>query len=371
MNDPDWFRVANVDEVPSPALLVYPERVEANVRRMVAIAGDPARLRPHVKTHKMPELARMQLRHGITRFKCATIAEAEMLAGIGAPDVLLAYPCVGPTVLRLVSLIQTFPDTRFRTLADDPDALRALSDAASRWLPERPVDVLIDLDTGMGRSGIAPDRADDLYRLLASLPGLVPGGLHAYDGHLYDPDADLRARRVADSYAPVQRLKARLEAAGLPVPRVVASGTPTFGVHAARGDVECGPGTSVFSDGGYELRCPELGFVPAALVLTRVVSRPGDDRLCLDLGHKGIAAENPHPRVRLFGLDDAEAVGHSEEHLVLQTPRAREIPVGTAFYGLPWHICPTVALYDEAAMVENGHVARYSPVVARSRRLTT
>jgi len=93
-----WHKVANVREVPSPALLVYPERVEENIRRMLQIASGPTRLRPHVKTHKLSEIVRMQMAHGISKFKCATIAEVEMTASCGAQDVLLAYQPVGPNV---------------------------------------------------------------------------------------------------------------------------------------------------------------------------------------------------------------------------------------------------------------------------------
>src|SRR5262249_55187201 len=100
---PAWFTVANAAEVPSPSLLVYPDRVEENIQRMISLAG-VERLRPHMKTHKMPEMIRLQLARGITKFKCATIAEAEMTASCGAPHVLLAYQPVGPNVGRLIRL---------------------------------------------------------------------------------------------------------------------------------------------------------------------------------------------------------------------------------------------------------------------------
>ena len=108
----------------------------------------------------------------------------------------------------------------------------------------------------------------------------------------------------------------------------------------------------------------------AVVLLTRVVSRPAPNRLCLDLGHKAVAAENPHPRVMLFGLEDATAVGHSEEHLVLETDRAGDFPVGSALYGVPWHVCPTVALYNDAVVVRQGRADVRWPVTARARTLT-
>ena len=110
--------------------------------------------------------------------------------------------------------------------------------------------------------------------------------------------------------------------------------------------------------------------MPAAALLTRVISRPAANRLCLDLGHKAVAAENPHPRVVLFGLEDATAVGHSEEHLVLETDRAGDFPVGTAVYGVPWHVCPTVALYNDAVVVRDGRADGRWQVAARARTLS-
>jgi D-serine deaminase-like pyridoxal phosphate-dependent protein len=368
----DWYRIQNVAEVSSPALLVYPDRVEENTRRMVAMAGSADRLRPHVKTHKLAEIVRLQGRHGITKFKCATIAEAEMTAAAGAPDVLIAYPLIGPNILRFIELIRTFPVTRFRAVGDDASAIRALSAAAGAFLPGQSVDVLLDIDSGMHRTGVTPGTAaETLYRLIASLPGLLPGGLHAYDGHIGDPDIEVRRRRVEEAFLPVRALRDALREEGLPVPRLVASGTPTFPIHAEHPDIECSPGTLAFWDWGYQARLPDMDYLQAALVLTRVVSKPGENRLCLDLGHKAIAAENPHPRVHLLDIPEAVAVSQSEEHLVIETPRAAEFAVGTPLYGVPWHICPTVALYAEAVTVTDGHATGRWQIAARARKLTT
>src|SRR5258708_6689390 len=146
--------VANAQEVPSPALLVYPNRVEANIQRMLRIAGGAERLRTHVKTHKLAEVIRMQMAHGIMKFKCATIAEAEMTARCGAAEVLLAYQPVGPAVGRLIQLAMLFPKVRFSTIADDDEALRSLSAASARAGLE--LEVLLDIDCSMHRSGVAP-----------------------------------------------------------------------------------------------------------------------------------------------------------------------------------------------------------------------
>ncbi len=365
----NWFTVENVTDVPSPALLVYPDRIRENIRRMVAIAGGPQRLRPHMKTHKMAEVIRLQIEQGVNKFKCATIAEAELTAGAGAAEVLLSYPLVGPNVGRFLQLIQKFPATKFATGVDDTSAAQALSKAATA--AKLTVEVFLDIDCGMHRTGVMPGpKAVELYRLIATLPALKPGGLHAYDGHIHDKELATRTQRVEEAYASVNALRQELIKLGLPVPHYIASGTPTFPVHAKRGEVECSPGTCVLWDAGYGTKCPDMDFLHAALVLTRVVSKPGENRLTLDLGHKAIAAENPHPRVIFLNLPDAKAVMHSEEHLVVETAQAHEFAVGDCIYGVPWHICPTVALHSQAVVIEKGRATARWKVAARERQLT-
>lgn len=377
MTDPDpdtlaadaRFQLANESEVISPSLLVFPDRVEENLRRMIARVGSPERLRPHIKTHKLPQIVALQASLGVTKCKAATIAETEMAARSGAKDVLLAAQPVGPNPARLVALMRAFPDVRFSTIADDAGAIAALGRAAAA--ANVIIDVLLDLDVGMHRTGIAPGpEAARLYRSLVLTPGLRAGGLHAYDGHLQQAAPAEREAASAPEFARVLALRDELVEAGLDVPRIVCGGTPSFPVHAARAEVECSPGTCVLWDYGYGRKLGDLSFRHAALLLARVISRPGPNRLCLDLGHKAVASEMPHPRVVFPALPEAQAVMHSEEHLVLETPRAPEFAVGTAFYGIPIHICPTVALHDRVHVVRDGRVAEEWPVVARARRIT-
>jgi D-serine deaminase-like pyridoxal phosphate-dependent protein len=366
-----WWRIDNADDVPSPALLIFPDRAEANIRRMVDMAGDAGRLTPHVKTHKLSPLVAMHLKHGIRRFKCATIAEAEMAAAAGADDVLLAYQPVGPAVGRMVTLAQQFPKTRFSVIADDAGAIDAIAQAAQASGVTIPV--LLDLDVGMHRTGIAPGpQARALYRSLTGHRGIVPGGLHAYDGHLRDADPVVRVQKSNDAFVAVEALREALLGDGLPVPRVIAGGSPTFPAHARRPGVEPSPGTTVLWDAGYLTQIPDLPFLPSAVLLTRVVSKPGANRVCVDLGHKAVASEGPHPRVHLIDPQLAELtyIGHSEEHLVFETPQASELAVGDVCYGLPWHVCPTVALHSEAFVVNGGRVTERWSIRARDRRLT-
>lgn len=366
----DLAALENEAEVPSPSLLIYPDRVEANLRSMIArVGGDPARLRPHIKTHKLPPIVERQVALGITKCKAATIAEAEMAARAGVTSVLLANQMVGPNVPRFLALMRAFPRTQFSTLADDAHVIAHLNRAA--LAAGARIEVLLDLDVGQHRTGVAPGpQAVELYRQIATASGLRAGGLHVYDGHLQISDLAERTSAADAAFAQVRALQEQLARAGMDVPRIVCGGTPTFPLHARRDGVECSPGTCVLWDASYKTKVPDLVFENAAVLLTRVISRPTADRICLDLGHKAVASEMPHPRAVFPALPDAKAVGHNEEHLVLETPRASEFPVGTALYALPWHICPTVALHDRVHIVRDRRVVEEWTVTARARKLT-
>lgn len=368
--DASWFQVAGEAEIPSPALVVHLDRVEANLREMLRIAGGAARLRPHVKTHKLPQIVRRQAELGITKAKCATIAEAEMAATNGAEDVLLAYQPVGPGARRIVDLAARYPGCRFSCLADDAGAVRALSAAHAASAMSGPLDVLIDLDVGQRRSGIAPGPAAvELAKLITASAGLRFGGLHAYDGHLGITDLAERTQACEAAFGPVWTLERTLVAAGIAVPRIVAGGTPTFPVLAGRAGLELSPGTCVFWDAGYGKKFPDMAFLPAVMLLARVVSKPTADRLCLDLGHKAVASEMPAPRVVFLDLPDAVAVAHNEEHLVVETPHAVERSVGDIVHAIPRHVCPTVALHQEVWVADGGKITGRWQVTARARRL--
>src|SRR5262249_17658100 len=176
------YRIADVSDVYSPALIFFADLIRANIAAAVRAVGDPNRLRPHVKTHKTREIVRLGLDAGITKYKCATIAEAEMVAGCGAPDVLLSYPIVGPNCTRMAQLARMFPNTRFSALAEHPRGVEGLSRACSA---ERvTLDVLLDIDVGQHRTGIAAGpEAAALYEQIHRSPGLRAAGLHTYDGH--------------------------------------------------------------------------------------------------------------------------------------------------------------------------------------------
>ncbi|HVY75222.1 MAG TPA: D-TA family PLP-dependent enzyme [Puia sp.] len=366
MNNSSWFGIDEAVQIDSPALCVYKDRVQENIDAMLKTVP-ASQVRPHVKTNKIAEVCRMMMDAGITKFKCATIAEAEMLGMIGAPDVLLAYPVVGPKADRLRRLIEKYPNTHYSCLVDSADGASGLAKIFSS--ANKPLDVFIDLNVGMGRTGILPANAPALYETIHGLPGLRLAGLHAYDGHIHDSDFELRKSKCLAAMLPADELKQQLEKeTGYPI-SLVAGGSPSYLIHAQAGR-ECSPGTFIFWDKGYSDGLPEQPFRHAALLLCRIVSFPTDRTICVDLGHKSVAAEKPQPRVYFLNAPEADPISQSEEHLVLTVPDIRKYRIGQVLYGVPMHICPSVALYDEAVVVEDHRVTDHWPVIARRRKIT-
>ncbi len=364
-----WYAISNPGEVSSPALLVYPERIRENIRRMITIAGGPDRLRPHVKTHKMSAMVRLQMEEGISRFKCATIAEAEMAAQCGAKDILLAYQPVGPNISRIFSLKEKYPDSRISCLTDCEESARDLSHAAR--VKKTTINVYLDINNGMNRTGIKPgEKAAELVRMITGIPDIHLDGLHVYDGHIHEKDPDVRKELCSKAFTPVRSLISAIGTFYHGHLNIVAGGTPTFPIHASYNESETSPGTLLLWDYGYSSSFRDMNFLHAAVLLTRVISKPSDGLICVDLGHKAVAAEIPPPRVKFLGMENYEFVSQNEEHMVFRSPDAGRLKVGDVIYGLPYHICPTVDRYNFVSVVANGRVTCEWKVDARTRRIT-
>lgn len=368
MDKTAWYNLQNLDTLDTPALVWYPSRIAQNIDTLVTMLPEVNRLRPHVKTHKCQEVTELMLAKGITKFKCATIAEAEMLAICQAPDVLLAYQPVATKLQRFITLIQTYTTTQFSCLVDDLSVGQAIATAAIQH--EITINVYIDLNVGMNRTGILPQKAEGLINALLDLKGIAVKGLHAYDGHIRDQDLALRTENCHQAFVPVFALASGFSEKGITL-QVVAGGSPTFPIHAQNPQVECSPGTFPLWDKGYKDAFPEQAFEPAALVLSRVISHPSTNRICIDLGHKSVAAENDlNRRVHFLNAPDAQFIGQSEEHLVLEVSDIQDFPIGKVLYGVPIHVCPTVALYERAYLAENQSITdRYWKVIARDRKI--
>ena len=365
-----WYTVQNIDQIDSPALLIYPKRVKQNIESAIETAGGIQRLRPHVKTHKMGEIIRLHVEeYGIQKFKCATIAEAEMVAMNGGKDITLAHQPTATKIPRLLKLLHKFPHIKWRTIVDNEATVRKLSQVCQT--ENLHLSLFIDINNGYHRSGIQVGiKAQKLYALIAELPHVEIAGLHIYDGHIHHGNFEERKDWAEQDFVNVETFVEELNEAGFEVPLVVAGGSPTFPVHAQNEKVELSPGTYVFWDARSKENFPDMNFQPAALVMTRIISVIDDERVCVDLGHKSIASENPqYNRVRFLNFKVNEFLVHSEEHLVLRSPNAKTAKVGDVLYGVPFHICPTVALHEEAAIVEEGSVSQFWEVVARKRRI--
>ncbi|RFM29453.1 D-TA family PLP-dependent enzyme [Deminuibacter soli] len=361
-----WFHISNIDTIDSPALAFYPARISENIRTAITMAGDVQRLRPHVKTNKTAEVCSMMLQQGITRFKCATIREAAMLAQVQAPDVLLAYQPVGPKIQRLLQLVKEYPHTTFSCVTDNEAQARAI--AAVFEQAGSSIGIYIDLNVGMNRTGIVPGEAAlQLYTLCRTLPGLHIKGLHAYDGQIHDATEEARKTQADTGFAPVANMMEAIQQQTGKRPAVIAGGSPSFEAHIAREQVELSPGTFVFWDKGYAQMMPDQRFHYAALVLTRVISIVNKELLTLDLGHKAIAPEMPQPRVYFLNHPGATIVAQSEEHLVVQVPDTSVHSIGDVWYGVPHHVCPTVSMYDEAQVIENHTAVQTWKITARGR----
>ena len=365
----EWFQVKDAGLLDSPALIIFPDRVKENIRILVSMIDNVVRLRPHVKTNKSREACQLMMAAGINKFKCATIAEAEMLASCGAKDVLLAYQPVGPKMKRLVELINEYPGTLFSCLIDNVDAASQMDSFFK--LNHIRVPVYVDLNVGMNRTGIEPGKeAIRLYNDCSTAEGILPVGLHVYDGHIRNSDFDRRKKECDEAFESVIRMKEALVEKMLAEPVIIAGGTPTFSIHCKRKKIECSPGTFIYWDKGYQDLCKEQTFLPAAIVITRVISKPAPNILCLDLGHKSIASEGELTRrVHFLNASDLKPVGHSEEHLVVEVSPENSYQAGDLLFGLPFHICPTVALYERAYTVQNETITGEWKNIARDRKI--
>jgi D-serine deaminase-like pyridoxal phosphate-dependent protein len=364
-------RVAGIEDVLTPALVVYPEIVASNIARTLhLLGGDPDRWRAHIKTAKLAYTLRMLVEWCVRSFKCATTLELLVACYSGVADVLLAYPVVGANARRVLEIANQFPRVRISVLVENEEQVR-------QWRGSS-VGVFIDINPGMNRTGVEQGQTDKVVRLVRAVEKaeLQFSGLHYYDGQHGGLDEPERTAAAHAGYDRLLKIVGAIQDSGTSVPEVITAGTPTFpcslaykGFHGAGFIHRVSPGTIVYCDATSLTQLPaEYGYAPAALVLARVVSRPHDGIITCDAGHKAVSADAGVPTCVVAGHSELTPLAPSEEHLPMALNR--EIPgpqVGEALYLLPRHVCPTVNNFDSALLVRDGQIASVEKVTARGR----
>jgi D-serine deaminase-like pyridoxal phosphate-dependent protein len=354
-----------VDQIDTPALLVDLEALERNIQKMADFfGGRPAALRPHSKTHKCPEIALRQLRAGAIGITCAKVGEAEVMAEAGITDLLIANQVTG--TIKIDRLTELARRCDMMVAVDDPANVGALSGACrAKGVTLR---VLVEVNIGMGRCGVAPGGAAvELARAVSQAPNLQFLGLMAYEGHLVlVKDPQERERRVREAFGLLRDTADQLAAAGLPVEIVSGGGTGTYDVTSDCPPVtEVQAGSYVFMDSTYGGVRPE--FEPSLTVLATVVSRTTPGQVVVDAGLKAMTTELGLPRP--LEAEGASVRHLSEEHgvLDLSAPEAVSWRPGDQVRFLPSHCCTTVNLYDFLYVIQDGRLVEVWPIAARGR----
>jgi D-serine deaminase-like pyridoxal phosphate-dependent protein len=367
----ECYKVSGIEDVLTPALVIYPEIIAANLERTVALAGgDADRWRVHIKTAKLGYTVRMLVERSIRNFKCATTLELLVACQCGAADVLLAYPSVGANARRVREIAEEFLKVRISILAENEEQIR-------QWRGSR-LGVFLDINPGMDRTGIEQSHGGEVVALVRAIgeAGLEFRGLHYYDGQYGGLDESERTTTAHDGYDRLLKIVSEVERNGKGVPEVITAGTPTFPCSLSYEGFRKGgfvhrisPGTIVYCDATSLAQLPEsYGYRPAVLVITRVVSHPRAGMITCDAGHKAVSADAGVPTCVVVGHPELTPLSPSEEHLPMAVKEGAAAPhVGEALYLLPRHVCPTVNNFDCALLVRDGEIESVEKVSARGR----
>lgn len=366
--------LAVLDAVPdTPAVVVDRGLVQRNIDAMAADARAGGKLlRPHAKTHKMLEVARMQLTAGSRGLQVAKIGEAEALLPSGVDDIFVGYPIVGAQ--KIARLLDLAEKVQVSISLDDLAVAEPIARAAHARGMTLPV--LLEINTGMDRVGVTPDRAVATARRLADLPGLQIRGVKTHEGQALSRSATIADTERA-AYAACALMVATAEAIradGIPCPEVSlgCTGTARFDVRAP-GVTEVRPGTYVFYDATQVAHGQATFADVAAWVVATVVSRPDDQRAVIDAGSKVLSSDRlnqkdaPVMMGRLIDRPDHHVVRVNEEHGVIATPPGSTLRIGDRVAVVPSHICPVINLTDEVLVADDGVLVDTWRVAARGR----
>src|SRR5215472_4540192 len=288
------FRIAEAARVLTPALLIDRDRVQHNiVTALHLLGGDANRWRPHVKTTKLGYVMQMFVDAGVRQFKCATSLELSVACQAGADDVLVAYPLIGANAARVRQIAERNQRVALSVLVENESQV-------AQW-PGSSVSVFVDVNPGMNRTGVPEEHTDAILRLSESIAssGLRFRGLHYYDGHLSKYGMADRCTHAHLGYERLLHIVENLAAHGTEVPEVITAGTPAFPCSLSFKPFETAPflhrvspGTVVYCDTTSLAQLPEeFGYLPAAVVMTRVVSHPAPGMITCDAGHKTVSAD--------------------------------------------------------------------------------
>jgi D-serine deaminase-like pyridoxal phosphate-dependent protein len=363
------YKVAEAAALETPAMLLFQDVMDHNIRSLCEMVGGGQNLMVHVKTHKSAAVARKQIEAGIAGFKCATLKELEMVLQAGAHKAILSYPQSQESkIQRLCDLAASYPDAWIAAIVSSPFHLDVLSTVAMRR--KQTLCVMLDLDAGMHRTGIGfGQAAAKLYREIDAHPLLQTAGFHLYDGHENYSDVRKREAAAQRHIESLQEFQQQIESAGMSVPCVVSGGSFSFAYYARTEGMYGSPGTTIYWDAGNSATMPDMPFRCAALILTQVVDRyPDAGTITTDLGSKAVSADLPiEDRANLLGQESAELVAQSEEHGVFRVP-GKLLQVGDYLLAVPGHICPTTICYPGIHVIDSvGEVVDYYLHTARDR----
>ena len=357
----------SVDDVDTPTLIVDLDAFERNLDLMAnAVHGAGVALRPHAKSHKCPDIAFAQIERGAVGICCQKVGEAEAFVAAGVRDVLVTNEIVGEK--KLVRLAAIAKNAKIGVLADDAASIRHIG-AAARAAGVT-IDVLVEIDVGAHRCGVAPGKpAVALAELAARTPGVSFRGLQAYHGaaqHLRQPEE--RRAATASAAALVRETKAAIEASGLACATVTGGGTGTWQNERDSGVyTEVQAGSYVFMDADYHqnaLAPDEHHFEQTLFVVATVMSTPARERAVVDAGLKAFAFDSGPPTV--YGARGLVYEKGMDEHGVVKvTSEARPPVIGDRLWLIPGHCDPTVNLYDWIVGVRGTRVESVWPVAAR------
>lgn len=361
-----------VADVDTPALLVDLDRLDANIRRYAEAAMQAGvRLRPHIKTHKTVQIAEKQLRAGAGGITAAKLSEAEVFVEAGVNDVFVAYPIIGREKAQRAARLAR--RCHLIVGVESEQGIRQLSEAAAEV--GATIFVRVEIDSGLKRTGVAPDAAAALCQKVQAAPGLQLDGIFTFRGVHFDGAQSEDARELGEQEGKLMAgLAERLRAAGIPIKEVSVGSTPTaVAAGSVPGITEVRPGTYVF----FDRMTTQLGISDeqeiALSVLATVVSRPAPDRAIIDAGSKVFCGDVVPANAGLEGygvtMDGRGIVARmNEEHGIVHLSGGFAPEIGEKIRFFPNHVCTTVNLSDEVVVVEGGVVKDVWPVAARGRR---